>query len=82
MRTINRECPAAGFELFRAQTWAGRRIRLPNGDRAEWDMSGGSDTLWGDAMIYYPVVFSHDTICHNRLIKNSSDMIMWQSTVP
>jgi len=81
MRTINRECPAARFELFRAQTWAGRRIRLPNGDRAERDMGGSSYALGGDAMIYYPILFTHNTLCHDCLVKNSSNVLSWQNTV-
>jgi len=45
-------------------------------------MSGGGYTLGGDAMIYYPIVFTRNVVCHNRLVKNSSDMFTWQSKAP
>ena len=75
MRTINRECPAAGFEMFRTRTWAGRRTRFSNGDRADGDVRSHGYTLGCDTMVNNPVMLALNSVCHDCPAKDSRDML-------
>ena len=82
MRPIDRKRPATGFEMFRAQTWAGRLSCLPNGDRAKRDVSSRGYAINCDAVVNDAIMLTYNSVYHHGLVKDSGDVFARQGGMP